>query len=42
MGRARRWLAKKKHKITKHAHTAQVSDNTCQVEADVTIAYSAT
>ncbi len=33
---------KKKHKTTKHAHTAQVSDNTCQVEADVTIAYSAT
>jgi hypothetical protein len=32
----------KKHKTTKHAHTAQASDNTCQIEADVTIAYSAT
>jgi hypothetical protein len=33
---------KHKTKTTKHAHTAQASDNTCQVEADVTIAYSAT
>jgi hypothetical protein len=31
----------KKHKTTKHAHAAQASDNTCQIEADVTIAYSA-
>lgn len=33
---------KHKTKTKKRAHTAQASDNTCQVEADVTIAYSAT
>jgi uncharacterized protein YggE len=31
----------KKHKTKKKAHKAQTSDNTCQVEADVTIVYSA-
>lgn len=32
----------KKTKTKKDAHTSQASDNTCQVEADVTIVYSAT
>jgi hypothetical protein len=31
-----------KHKTTKHAHIAQASDSTCQIEADVTVVYSAT
>jgi hypothetical protein len=31
----------KKPKAMHQAHTAQASDNTCQIEADVTIAYSA-
>jgi len=31
----------KKHKTKKKAHKAQESDNTCQLEADVTVIYSA-
>jgi Protein of unknown function (DUF541) len=31
----------KKHKTKKKAHKAQESDNTCQIEADVTMVYSA-
>ncbi|MGO9320675.1 MAG: SIMPL domain-containing protein [Solirubrobacteraceae bacterium] len=31
----------KKHKPKKKAHKAQESDNTCQLEADVTVIYSA-
>jgi hypothetical protein len=31
----------KKHKTKKKAHKAQESDNTCQLEADVTVVYSA-
>ena len=31
----------KKHKTKKKAHKAQGSDNTCQLEADVTVLYSA-
>ncbi len=31
----------KKHKAKKKAHKAQESDNTCQLEADVTVIYSA-
>jgi hypothetical protein len=31
----------KKHKTKKKAHKAQGSDNTCQLEADVTVVYSA-
>ena len=30
----------KKHKTKKKAHKAQGSDNTCQLEADVTVVYS--
>ncbi len=30
----------KKHKANKKAHKAQESDNTCQIEADVTLIYS--
>ncbi len=30
----------KKHKTKKKAHKAQESDNTCQIEADVTVIYS--
>ncbi|MGO9961387.1 MAG: SIMPL domain-containing protein [Solirubrobacteraceae bacterium] len=32
----------KTHTTKKLAHTAQAGDNTCQIEADVTITYSAT
>jgi uncharacterized protein YggE len=32
----------KKHKTKQAAHTTQASDNSCQVEADITIVYSAT
>jgi uncharacterized protein YggE len=31
----------KKHKTKKKAHKAQGGDNTCQLEADVTVVYSA-
>ncbi len=31
----------KKHKTKKKAHKAQASDHTCQLEADVTVVYSA-
>ena len=30
----------KKHKTKKRAHKAQSSENTCQLEADVTLVYS--
>jgi hypothetical protein len=31
----------KKHKTKKKAHKAQGSENTCQLQADVTVVYSA-